>query len=111
MSEGVDFLTYLYIPENDETGEAFHEREDHCHILKRIWKYTRGEGPPVTNLQGFDDTMRDPGTGLTLAGLTGERKQAIVDAFLPFHLHSLLHSLSTTVVLIFVSSFSSILCV
>ena len=38
MSESVDFSTYVYIPEIDsETGEAFHEREDHCHILKRIW--------------------------------------------------------------------------
>ena len=40
--QGVDFSTYLYIPEvNPVTGEVFHEREDHCHILKRIWKHTR----------------------------------------------------------------------
>ena len=81
LSEGVDFSTYVYIPEIDsETGEAFHEREDHCHILKRIWKYTREEGPPGTNLQGFDDAMQDPKTGLTFAALTGERKQSVVDA-------------------------------
>ena len=81
MSEGVDFSTYVYIPEIDsETGEAFHEREDHCHILKRIWKHTREEGPPETNLQGFDDAMQDPKTGLTFAALTGERKQSVVDA-------------------------------
>ena len=81
VSEGVDFSTYIYIPEIDEeTGEAFHEREDHCHILKRIWKHTREAGPPGTNLQGFDDAMRDPDTGLTLAALTGERKQSVVDA-------------------------------
>ena len=81
VSEGVDFSTYLYIPEVDAiTGEAFHEREDHCHILKHIWKHTREEGPPGTNLQGFDDAMRDPNTGLTLAALTGERKQSVVDA-------------------------------
>ena len=80
VSEGVDFSTYLYIHEIDETGEPFHEREDHYHILKRIWKHTREEGPPGTNLQGFDDAMRDPGTGLTLAALTGERKQSVVDA-------------------------------
>jgi hypothetical protein len=81
MSEGVDFSTYIYIPEiDDATGEAFHEREDHCHILKRIWKHTREEGPPGTNLQGFDDAMRDPNTGLTHAALTGERKQSVVDA-------------------------------
>ena len=81
VSVGVDFSTYIYIPEiDDETGEAFHEREDHCHILKRIWKHTREEGPPGTNLQGFDDAMRNPGTGLTFAALTGERKQSVVDA-------------------------------
>lgn len=40
--QGVDFSTYLYIPEvNPVTGDVFHEREDHCHILKRIWKHTR----------------------------------------------------------------------
>ena len=40
--EGVDFSTYLYVPEVDPiTGGIFHEREDHCHILKRIWKHTR----------------------------------------------------------------------
>ncbi len=80
VSNGVDFSTYLYIPEIDEaTGEAFHEREDHCHILKRIWKHTREAGPPGTNLQGFDDAMRDPNTGLTFAALTGKQKQSVVD--------------------------------
>lgn len=40
--QGVDFSTYLYIPEVDPiTGDVYHEREDHCHILKRIWKHTR----------------------------------------------------------------------
>ena len=81
MSEGIDFSTYLYIPQIDaESGEAFQEREDHCHILKRIWKHTREEEPPGTNLQGFDDAMLDPATGLTMAALTGERKQSVVDA-------------------------------
>ena len=81
VSEGIDFSTYIYIPEIDEvTGEGFHGREDHSHILKRIWKHTREEGPPVTNLQGFDDAMRDPNTGLTLAALTDERKQSVRDA-------------------------------
>ena len=68
------------MPEIDEvTGEAFHEREDHWHILKRIWKHTREEGPAGTDLQGFDDAMRDPKTGLTHAALTGERKQSVQD--------------------------------
>ena len=40
--QGVDFSTYLYIPEvHPVTGDIYHEREDHCHILKRIWKHTR----------------------------------------------------------------------
>lgn len=40
--QGVDFSTFLYVPEVDLiTGDTFHEREDHCHILKRIWKHTR----------------------------------------------------------------------
>jgi len=40
--QGVDFSTYLYIPEVDPiTGDVYHERGDHCHILKRIWKHTR----------------------------------------------------------------------
>ena len=54
QADGVDFSTYLYVPEFDEqTGEYFHEREDHCHILKRIWKHTREAGPPGTNFQGL----------------------------------------------------------
>ena len=79
--EGVDFSCHLYVPEFDEqTGEYFHEREDHCHILKRIWRHTREEGPPGCNLQGFDDAMLHPGTGITQAALTGERKQSVQDA-------------------------------
>lgn len=33
-----------------------------------------------TDLQGFDDAMSDPNTGLTHAALTGERKQSVQDA-------------------------------
>ena len=80
-SEGVDFNKYLCVPEMDHiTGDYFHEREDHCHILKRIWKHTREKGPEGTNLQGFDDAVLDPSTGLTLAALRGERKQSVQDA-------------------------------
>ena len=40
--QGVHFSTFLYIPEVDPlTNDTFHEREDHCHILKIIWKHTR----------------------------------------------------------------------
>ena len=36
-SKGVDFRTHLYVPEIDRiTQEPFHERADHCHLLKRI---------------------------------------------------------------------------
>ena len=46
--QGVDFSTYLYISEVDPvTGDIHHEREDHCHILKRIWKHTR-EGSNIS---------------------------------------------------------------
>ena len=70
----------MYVPELDaDSQEYYHEREDHCHILKRIWKHTR-EGPEGFNLQGFDDALLDPTTGLTHAALTGERKQSVTDA-------------------------------
>ena len=48
--QGLDFSTFLYIPEVDPiTKDRFHEREDHCHILKRIWKHTR-EGKNIISL-------------------------------------------------------------
>ena len=60
-----------------ETGDYLHEREDHCHILKRIWKHTRETGPPGANLGGFNEAMRDPTTGLIQAALTGERNKSV----------------------------------
>jgi len=79
--EGVDFSLFLYVPEFCvETGDYFHEREDHCHILKRIWKHTRETGPRGSNLGGFDEAMRDPTTSLTQAALTGECQQSVKDA-------------------------------
>ncbi|KAK3741752.1 hypothetical protein QZH41_000568 [Actinostola sp. cb2023] len=78
---GIDFSLYVYIPETDPTtGDGFHEREDHCHILKRIWKHTREGGPDDIDVTAFDEAMRDPNTGLTHAALTGEPKQSVVDA-------------------------------
>lgn len=69
------------MPELDPiTGDIFHEREDHCHILKRIWKHTREKGPEGMNLGGFDKAVQDPSTGLTLAAVRGERKQSVQDA-------------------------------
>ena len=79
--ERVDFSLFLYVPEFCvETGDYFHEREDHCHILKRIWKHTRETGPPGANLGGFDKAMSDPTTSLTQGAFTGERKQSVKDA-------------------------------
>ena len=77
MSEGVDFSTYVYILEIDsETGKALHEREDPCHILKRICRHMHKK----KDHQGFDDAMQDPKTGMAFAALTGKRKQSVVDA-------------------------------
>lgn len=70
--EGADFSMHVYVPEVDPiTGDFYHEREDHCHILKRIWKHTREKGPEGFNLEGFDKAVLDPTTGLTLAALRG----------------------------------------
>lgn len=70
--EGYNFSCYLYVPEVDPTtGAVFHEREDHCHILKRIWKHTREGGPDFLDVTSFDAAMMDPSTGLTHAALVG----------------------------------------
>ena len=79
--EGIDFSTYLYVPEKDPvTKDIFHEREDHSHILKRAWKHTREAEPEDVDLPGFDEAMQDARTGLTYAALTGQRKQSVQDA-------------------------------
>ena len=79
--EGHDFSCYMYVPELDPTtGAVFHEREDHCHILKRIWKHTREGGPDFLDVTSFDAAMMDPNTGLTHAALVGEQKQSVPDA-------------------------------
>lgn len=79
--EGYDFSSYMYVPEVDPTtGAVFHEQEDHCHILKRIWKHTREGGPDFLDVTSFDAAMMDPHTGLTHAALVGERKQSVPDA-------------------------------
>lgn len=46
--EGADFRMHVYVPEMDPiTVDFYHEREDHCHILKRIWKHAGEKGPEV----------------------------------------------------------------
>ena len=67
---GVDFSLYLYIPEVDPITESVHhEREDHCHILKRIAKHTREGAYTALNLDTFDEAMLDAKTGLTHTAL------------------------------------------
>ena len=62
------------------TGDINHEREDHCHILKKTRKHTREGGPEWVDLQGFDEALTNPTTGLAHAALSGERKQSVQDA-------------------------------
>ena len=59
-NDGVNFKEHLYVLEFDpRTGEYFHEREDHIHVLKRIANCARaGDVPDV-------DALHDPSTGLT----------------------------------------------
>ena len=92
---GVDFSLYLYIPEVDPITESVHhEREDHCHILKRIAKHTREGAYMALNLDAFDEAMLDPKTGLTHTALVGKRKQSVVDAekLLSFHVATFLET-------------------
>ncbi|XP_064622698.1 uncharacterized protein LOC135484921 isoform X2 [Lineus longissimus] len=80
-NRGVDFRHHLYIPEVDPTtNQVHHERADHCHLLKRIAGHTREGRYPMLEFDGFDEAMRDPGTGLTYAALVGKRKQSVTDA-------------------------------
>lgn len=81
QAQGVDFSTYMYVPEKDPTTKDYHhEREDHCHILKRIAKHTRQGANQQLNLECFDEAMRDSSTGLTHAALVGSRPQSVPDA-------------------------------
>ena len=71
--EGADFSMHVYVPEMDSiTVDFYHESEDYCHILKRIWKHTGEKGPEGFNLEGFDKAVLNPTTGLALAALRGE---------------------------------------
>lgn len=48
--------------------------------LQRIAQHTRCSGPEPLNLLCFKEAYDDPTTGLTLAALTGTRKQSVIDA-------------------------------
>ena len=68
--KGVDFSLYMYILEvNPTTGKVHHEREDHCHIFKRIAKHTKEGACMKLKLDAFDEATRDLKTGLTHTAL------------------------------------------
>jgi hypothetical protein len=76
----VNFSNHLYLPEFDpDTGEFFHDREDHNHLLKRITNCLRSGEIPNVNLQHFRDALHDARSGLTKTALTGINKQFVHD--------------------------------
>ena len=78
-NSGVDpanFSEYLYQP---ETGEFFHHREDHNHLLKRIVNCLREGHIPRVDLRYLRDAMHDKTTGLSYEALTGKNKQSVLD--------------------------------
>lgn len=78
--KGINFKEHLYVPEvDDETGESFHEREDHNHVLKRITACTRTGSIPDLDLQAFVKCLNSPDSGLTYTALTGQHKQSVPD--------------------------------
>ena len=78
---GVDFSTYLYIPEVDPvTGEERHDRGDHNHLFRRAASSIRQGKDPSLNFEAFDDVLMDSLSGLTHASQIGKRKQSLVDA-------------------------------
>ena len=80
MATGVNFKEHLYVPEEDESGEPQHEREDHNHVLKRIAACFRMGNIPNVDMTAFVGAMNDQHTGLTYTALTGKRKQSVSDA-------------------------------
>eukprot|EP00118_Oscarella_pearsei_P012490 m.92464 g.92464 ORF g.92464 m.92464 type:complete len:335 (+) comp36737_c0_seq8:893-1897(+) len=78
---GVPFRTYMYVPEFDGvTGDFFHDREDHNHILKRIASHVRDGRPPGLRLECLQEAMKSDATSLTFTALSGTRKQDVGDA-------------------------------
>lgn len=57
---GVDFSTYLYIPEIDPvTGQERHDRGDHNHLFRRAASSIRQGRDPSLNFEAFDDVLMD----------------------------------------------------
>ena len=79
--QGINFINYGYCPEIcPETNEAFHEREDHGHLLKRLTNsFCEGNVVVYESLVKFVECLRDPDTGLTKQALAGDRKQSVND--------------------------------
>ena len=76
-----DFKHHMYVPEVDPiTGEIYHAREDHNHIVKRIAHHTRKGGPGNIKVKRFQEAMESDTNDLTLAALVGKRKQSVADA-------------------------------
>ena len=97
--QGQNFLIFAYQPEIDKvTGQPFHEREDHNHVLKvitpelinfcllslhlkqRIASHTRSGGPEGCHLERLQEAMESPETCLTYVALSGQKKQKVEDA-------------------------------
>ena len=105
--QGVPFCTHAYVPETDPiTGDEFHEREDHGHLLKvlatyyiatfasfevlyfilqRIAMCTREGRNCSINLEHYHEALKYPETRLTMSILRGDRKQSVRDAELMFN--------------------------
>lgn len=57
---GVDFTTYLYVPEIDPvTGQERHDRGDHNHLFRRAASSIRQGKDPSLNFEAFDDVLMD----------------------------------------------------
>ena len=59
------------------SNEFMHEKEDHCHVLKRVTERLRSGTIPEIDLCCFRDALSDPSTGLTYEALTGKQKQSV----------------------------------
>ena len=59
----VDFYNHLFQPEVcNETNEFLHEREDHCHVPKRITGCLCSGSIPNIDLYRFKEALHDPNT-------------------------------------------------
>jgi hypothetical protein len=80
-TEKRDFSTYIYVPENDSAGgPSQHDREDHCHVLKRIWTQTVQGNIVDLNPHAFDQAMDAEDCIMTKTVLVADRKQSVKDA-------------------------------